>query len=442
MFAANAPDPGGVPPVPDLRRELRGGFAIIGAFVLGLAVWGTLAPLESAAIAPGSITVDGARKTVQHLEGGIVREILVGEGETVSAGQILLRLDETTAEATQELLRSRWLVASALTARLTAERDGLDDIPFPPDLLAQAADPKVQEVIQSQRDVLAAHRQSLAGQRSILEQRIEEDGSEIAGLQGQIRAEEGELALLQEELADVRQLYEKGYARKPRVLELERAVTEVNGRRSLHLSQIARARQSINETRLRVADLENAARNGAVEELRRTQAELYDLAERLRASDDVLARSAVRAPLAGTVVGLKVHTAGGVIAPGAPLMDIVPAKPHLVVEAKVAPRDIDVVHRDLTAQVRLTAFNQRHSLPLLGRVVSVSADRLTDEASGQPYYLARIELEPQAADGEPIAAKLHPGMQAEVLIVTGSRSALAYLVEPFTRSFGRAFREN
>ena len=441
MFTAGAPEPTGLPPRPDLRRELRGGLAIIAAFVVGLAAWGALVPLESAAIAPGTLTVDGARKTVQHLEGGIVHAILVQEGDTVASGQALLRLDETTAQATQGLLRSRWLVASALAARLTAERDGLDKIPFPPELLDEAADPKVGQVLQSQRDVLAAHRESRAGQRAILEKRVAEYQAEIAGLEGQIRSSDAELALLREELADVRTLYEKGYARKPRVLQLERAVNEVEGHRSLHASQIARARQNINETRLRVADLENSARNDAVEELRRTQADLYDLAERLRASEDVLARSVVRAPLAGTVVGLKVHTVGGVIAPGQPLMDIVPANPRLIVEARVAPRDIDVVHKDLEAQVRLTAFSQRHTLPLAGRVVSVSADRLTDEISGEPYYLARVALEPGANDGA-VAAKLQPGMQAEVLIATGSRSALAYLAEPFTRSLNRAFREN
>lgn len=441
MFTAGAPEPTGLPPRPDLRCELRGGLAIIAAFVVGLAAWGALVPLESAAIAPGMLTVDGARKTVQHLEGGIVHAILVQEGDTVASGQALLRLDETTAQATQELLRSRWLVASALAARLTAERDGLDEIPFPPELLDEAADPKVGQVLQSQRDVLAAHRESRAGQRAILEKRVAEYQAEIAGLEGQIRSSDAELALLKEELADVRTLYEKGYARKPRVLQLERAVNEVEGQRSLHASQIARARQNINETRLRVADLENSARNDAVEELRRTQADLYDLAERLRASEDVLARSVVRAPLAGTVVGLKVHTVGGVIAPGQPLMDIVPANPRLIVEARVAPRDIDVVHKDLEAQVRLTAFSQRHTLPLAGRVVSVSADRLTDEISGEPYYLARVALEPGVNDGA-VAAKLQPGMQAEVLIATGSRSALAYLAEPFTRSLNRAFREN
>ncbi len=222
---------------------------------------------------------------------------------------------------------------------------------------------------------------------------------------------------------------------------MQRRSAEIEGNRNLHIAQIARARQSIAESHMRAADLETARLNQVVEELRKVQAEIYALNERVRAAGDVLARTDIRAPRAGTVVDLQVHTAGGVIAPGAALLDIVPSGDRLVVEAKVDPKDIDVVRQGLEAQVRFTAFNQRHRAPAQGTLTSISADLLTDEASGEKYYLARIELAETQADSVDLSA-LYPGMQAEVMIVTGARSALDYLLEPLVRSVDRAFRES
>jgi HlyD family type I secretion membrane fusion protein len=428
-------------PRPYLGREIIAGLGIVGAFLTGLAGWAAFAPLESAAIAPGVVSVDGYRKTVQHLEGGIVGEILVREGDSVEAGQVLIRIDDTTPRASLDLLRGRWMVASALEARLKAERDGLAKTRFPDSLVAQRDEPKARQILEGQTNIFEARREALTSQTAILKQRVAQYREEIIGIEGQIQAETEQLELVQEELDDVRKLYEKGFARKPKLLQLQRRAAEIEGSRNLHQAQIARARQSIAESRMRASDLETTRLNQVVEELRKVQADLYDLYERLRAAEDVLARTGIRAPLAGTVVDLRVHTAGGVVAAGAPLLDIVPSDNRLVVEAKVDPKDIDVVRRGLEAQVRFTAFNQRHRAPAEGRLTSVSADLLSDEASGEQYYLARVELaEVQVASTD--VAELYPGMQAEVMIVTGARSALDYLLEPLLRSLDRAFRES
>ncbi len=427
---------------PDLGREAVASVAIVGVFLAGLIGWAAVAPLESAAIAPGVVSIDGYRKTVQHLEGGIVGEILVREGDRVAAGQVLIRLDDTTPRASLELLHGRWLVASALAARLEAERDGRDGVRYSEALAGRRDDPKTRQVLEGQDNIFQARRAALRSQVAILEQRGAEYREEIAGISGQIRSETEQLALVEEELADVRMLYDKGFARKPKLLQLQRRVAEIEGSRNLHQAQIARTRQSIGAARLRAFDLETTRLNQVVEELRKAQAELYDLNERLRAAEDVLARTEIRAPLDGTVVDLRVHSAGGVIASGAPLLDIVPQEERLVVEARIDPKDIDVVRDGLDAQVRFTAFNQRHRAPAAARLTSISADLLTDQASGQSYYLARVELVVEDAAAAAELAALHPGMQAEVMIVTGARTALDYLLEPLLLSLDRAFRES
>ena len=427
---------------PELGREAVASVAIVGVFLAGLIGWAAVAPLDSAAIAQGVVSIDGYRKTVQHLEGGIVGEILVREGAQVSAGQVLIRLDDTTPRASLELLHGRWLVASAWEARLEAERDGYDRIRFPEALTGLRADPKTRQVLEGQDNIFQARREALRSQVAILDQRAAEYRAEIVGIEGQIRSETTQLSLVEEELADVQMLYGKGLTRKPKLLQLRRRAAEIQGSRNLHRAQIARARQSIGATRMRASDLATTRRNQVVEELRKAQSELYDLHQRLRAAEDVLARTEIRAPLGGTVVDLRVHSAGGVIASGAPLLDIVPRDQRLVVEARIDPKDIDVVHDGLDAQVRFTAFNQRHRAPAAARLTAISADLLTDEASGQRYYLARVELVVDDAASAAELAALHPGMQAEVMFVTGARSALDYLLEPLLLSLNRAFRES
>ena len=257
----------------------------------------------------------------------------------------------------------------------------------------------------------------------------------------QIESENVQLSLIAEESEDVRKLVAKGLARRPRLLALEREAAALEGRRSQNLAGIARAKQSISEADLRISELKTAIVNEVVQQLSETQAELFDLADRIRASKDKLARTEVRAPISGTVVNLQVHTLGGVIASGAPLLDIVPSDDPLVIEARIDPSDIDVVRIGLEAQVRISAFSQRNISPILGVVNYVSADRLTDERTGAVYFIARIHLEEKDILAALKGAELQPGMQAEVMIATGERTALEAIISPISSSFDRAFRE-
>lgn len=417
------------------------GVLTIVVFFVGFGGWAAVAPLESAAIAMGTVSVESNRKTIQHLEGGIVQDVLVRDGDPVKAGQVLLRLDNTQATATLALLRKRYDVASAILSRLTAEQRGQAEVVFPEWLTERSGEVEVSEIVENQRNVFESRRNSLIGQRAILQQRIAEFGEEIKGLKGRIAAEERQLGFIAEELGDVRQLYEKGLVQKPRLLSLERRAAEIEGSLAANHASIARANQRIGEAKLRISELDTAQINEAVERIGEVQSELLDLAERIRAAEDVRTRIEIRSPQDGVVVGLAVHTSGGVIAPGERLMDIVPTGDRLIVEAQVDPQDIDIVRDGLPARVRFTSFGQRNLVPIDGRVQSVSADHISDERTGASYYLARIELTEDpgpALDG----GALYPGMPAEVMIVTGSRTALEYFLEPLTRTIERSMREN
>jgi HlyD family type I secretion membrane fusion protein len=426
---------------PRTRKLALLGLAVVFLVTSVFLGWSAWAPLDSAALAPGTVIVESKRKTVKHLEGGIVEKILVQEGDPVAMTQALIVLDETQARARLALLRTRYMLAAALAARLVAERDSLAEVDFPDWLDARRDEPRVLELLHAQRNIFAARRETILSEIAILEQRDTQIAEEIKGLQEEIAAQDKQLVLLAEEIVGVQTLFEKGLMRKPRVLELQRRAAAIEGLRGQNRANIARARQAIGETQLRITNLHKELRNEVVAELRDVQADLLALEEQIRAAEDVLQRTVITAPMDGTVVGLQVHTPGGVIAAGEPLLDIVPSGDRLIIEAQVNPEDIEVVNKGLEARVRLTAFNSRHVAPLQGRVISVSADRLIEEGTRRPYYLARVELaaDPAAILGEtPVA----PGMSAEVLILTGQRTPLDYFLEPITRSFWRAFRES
>ncbi len=425
----------------NLGGPVISGLIIIAVFFGGFMGWAAFAPLGSAAIAPGIVIVETNRKTVQHLEGGIVDRIKVRDGDVVKAGQVMIVLDSTQMKASLELVRGRQLAAEALKARLEAEQAGKTEIVFPGFLLSERGNPNVAEAIAGQTSIFRARREALNGSKKILKQQIAQLSEEKKGLRGQIKSENEQLRLISDEVTDVRGLVKEGLAPRPRLRKLQRDAAEIEGSLRRNQARIAQVNQTIGQKRLEINKLQISQMKDVFEQLREVQSESLDLMERFRAAEDVLKRTVIRAPLGGTVVNLQVHTRGGVVAPGAPLIDIVPSGDRLIIEARVDPSDIDVVHIGLQEQVRFTAFSQRSTKPVDGTVIAVSADSLTDERTGETYYLARVEIKDDLEKNLG-GAQLYPGMNAEVMIVTGERTALEYFFKPITSSLNRAFRED
>jgi HlyD family type I secretion membrane fusion protein len=435
-------------PVQPLAAELRGwrlaGYGVIAFFIGGGILWSTTTRLDSAAIAHGVVGVESSSKTIQHLEGGIIKEILVENGQHVEAGQVLAKFDDTYAGASLDLLKSQLAGALALHARLVAERDGVPEIVFSDELLTYADDPEVGKMIAGQVDIFNSRRERIANQEKILRERINKNRSEIVGLKAQIDAGEKQLVLLDEEIVTAQALFDRGLGKRSRLLALRRKAAEIAGDIGDYKAQIARVGESIAELQLQLTIPENRNLNQVTEQLNAVQERTANLRDKIHASDDILRRTAVRAPQSGTVVDLQIHTAGGVVQPGQRLMSLVPDRDRLVVDLRVDPKDIDAVYLGMPARMRMTAFNARSTAPLEGKVTSISADRVTDPLTGISYFSARVVPdEPESEAGKKVVkmAALTPGMQAEVFLVTKRRTVMDYLLEPVTRSFERAGRE-
>lgn len=408
--------------------------------IIGL--WAALVPLSAGAIAPGRVATESNRKEIQHLEGGIVQEILVKDGDEVKANQVLVRLDATNAKARSDLVLGQYLAAKATESRLIAERDGKSEITFPAEYLQQeASNPKVKEALETQRRLFATRRESMEGQISVLNQKIAQSGDEIRGLKEQSAAANAQIGLLAQEIKTVEGLLATGNALKPRLLNLQRQQADLMGRRGEAQAMVSRANQTINEAKISILNLKNEYLNRTVAELKDTQVQLSTLEEQARATSDVARRVEVVAPIAGTITGLAVHTVGGVVQPGETLMNLVPLNDDLIVEAHVNPQDVDVVHAGLIAQVRLTAFKSRYLRPIEGKVTTISADRFDDPATRESYYIARVEIPQSELKSLGADIKLTSGMPADVLIVTGKRTMLSYVVQPIRDSFGHAFHD-
>ena len=407
----------------------------------GFGIWAATAPIDSAAVAPGVVTVESSRKTVQHLDGGVVREILVREGGRVHQGDLLLRLDDTEARAQFEIVRSQYLASRAEEARLIAERDDASDVVFPDELLAATADSRVDEAINGQRRVFQARRKALQGDIDVLTQRIGQFGEQIGGLQALMASKTKRIGLYQEEMDGLKTLFAKGMGDKSRLREWERLVAELEGERADHQASIAATRVQIGETELQITQVKSRFASDVVEQLRTVQTKLSDARERMRALEKTLERTQVMAPVDGFIVGMKFHTVGGVIRPGDALLDIIPQDESLIVEAHVRPVDIDRVAPGLEADIRFNAFNARTTPTVPGRVLTISADRLIESTTDQPYYLARIQVTPDGKDALK-GVTLLPGMPADVMIKLGQRTFFEYLIRPLTDRVARSFRED
>lgn len=422
------------------RTPLLIGLAIVLVAFVGSLGWAAIAPLASAAIAPGQVIVNSNRKVIQHLEGGIIQELPVRDGAQVKAGDPLVVLDDTQSGAMLEIVRGQYLNAKAREMRLIAERDGGDSIDFSDPVFSDQDIRGRRRAMEGQKSVFQARREAIQSQVDINNQRIAQLQDQIKGFEAQAEAAEKQNMLIQEEHKVVKELYEQGYEKKPRLLALERAMAEISGDRGEYLAKIAQARQQIGETKMAILDVSTKFMNEVVTELGQVQVEVADLEERLRALSDRSQRTVVRAPLDGTVVNMRFHTIGGVVPPGGEIMDLVPIGDDLVVEAMVSPQDIDTVHAGLPAEIRISAFHARTAPTLDGHVETISADSLQDKRTGQSYYLARVRIDEDSM-GLLEDRKLYPGMQAEVMIKTGSRTALDIIISPITDSMNRAFRE-
>lgn len=417
----------------------RIGLMIVAATFGVAIVWSAVAPLSSAVMAPGLVKVDSNRKKIQHLEGGVVQEILVRDGDRVKAGQALIRLDKTRADASRGVLRVGSDAAMAQQARLVAERDGL---PFsvPPELLSRRDDPKVAEVIELQSSLYKARRASLDGQLSIIDKQIVFLQKGIEGMAAQQRAKEEQLQSQNADLSALKALLEKGMVERTRFRNVEREISRLEGERAEHISDIAKARASISEKELEKFQIRKNFREQVSDELRKAQGEVNDLSERINAAQHTLEQTEIKAPVDGTVVDLKTYTRGGVVSPGEMLMEIVPADDRLIVEAKARPADVDRLQVGLPAVVKVAAFNQRTMPELNGTLQYVSADIIEDTKAGTAFFLMKVEIpatELRRLEGK----KLQPGMTADVFVRTGERTFLEYLFQPLVQSFDAAWRE-
>lgn len=432
---------------PETReRQVRNiGLAIVLVIFVGAGAWAALAPLNSAARALGIVAVENYRKTVQHLEGGIVRSIEVRDGDVVEQGQVLLTLDATQPRAQLEVLRGQYYFALAREALLIALRDGSEVIAYPEELREVATDARAAEAMQVNERRFIARAGVRDNEIALYEEQINQLQARIDGLTVQRRSRERLVTSYQAEFTDFDELVEAGYAEKQTVRELERNLSQAEGELGQLVADLAGTRLQVSETRLKILQMEKNTQEEAATELSEVQSELFELEERIQSLEDTVERTIIRAPQPGIVLSLAVNTLGAVIQPGQSLMDIVPRGERLIVEARVTPMDIDRVYEGQTAEIRFSAFRMRDTPRVDGIVTSLSADSLVDENAQEqePYYLARVAITEQGI--EDLARSeldLVAGMPAEVLINTGARTLFAYLIDPLRDTVARSFIED
>ena len=415
---------------------------IVGSLLLvaGIGVWVWIAPLSGAVIGPAQVKVDMNRKTVQHQEGGIVGEILVRDGSRVKAGQTLILLKDVRVDAGSEAVRTQLDAELAKAARLSAEQSGAAQITFPAELTQRGKDPRVAELLKHESAVFRVRREALTNQIALLRTQAREARDEIKARQGQLKAGEQALKLQREELEQNVSLAKEGFVSKTRLLVLQREVAQHESRQAEGAAELARAQQKVSDLELRAESLRSTFNQEASNELRQTTASIFDLRERLRPAQDAEQRLRIAAPSSGEVVDLRVTSVGAVTAPREPILDIVPEDPDLLVEARVRPEDVNYVKIDSPADVRLTAFRQRITPTVEGKVTYISADRLVDKTTNAPYYAVHVRVSPEALRkaGD---LRLQAGMPAEVFIQTTPRNALQYLLDPILGFLQRSLRE-
>ncbi|MBA2402137.1 MAG: HlyD family type I secretion periplasmic adaptor subunit [Bradyrhizobium sp.] len=428
----------------DHRAYGRVGFIAIALVFGGFGVWAGFAPLDRAAIAQGQVAVESNNKPVQHLEGGIVREILARDAQQVKEGDVLFRLQPTNAQANLDLLRKQIDAGLAQEARLIAEQTRADQITFPADLLARRGVAETDMAIKDQERQFRERKQSLDGQIGILAAQIEQKQQDITGRTRQRNSLAAQMASFNTEMTTVFPLVAKGYYARNKYLALERDANRVEGEFGLAESDILRFGKAIEEAKLQIKQTRFKFDDEASNALNDIRRKISDAREKIVMAEDVLSRVDVRAPRSGTVLGLKVHGVGAVVKPGETLAEIVPLGEGLMVTARVSPNDIESVEIGQTAEVRFANFSSRQVSVILGKVVSLAPDAVVDQTGNQqqqqPYFSVKVVIDYNAVP-ENIVKKIQPGMQADVIISTGERTAFAYLIGPLKNSFAKTGRE-
>ncbi len=402
--------------------------------------WAAIAPLDSAVVAPGVVAVENNRRSVQHLEGGIIAEILVAHGDRVEEGDVLFRLDTTRAQASATVEQQQLTAARVLEARLVAERDDRPEIVFADDILAEKDVPFIAQAIEDQQSQFRERRTSIAGQVGILQARIQQSNTRIDGLQQELTSVRDQIGYINQELEGVRQLYEKGLVSSARLLGLERERVRLEGVIGRTLAEIAGAESTIGEAELQIEQLRQERQEQASEQITEVRRAINELRERLTVSSDVLRRTAITAPRSGQVINLKIFTVGQVIRAGDTLLEIVPQDEGMIINAQVSPLDIDRIYTGMATEVRFAAFGAQDVPVVFGEIREISPDRLVDEDTRMPYFLTRVVI---AEDDIPeqLKGKLVPGMSGDIIVPTGERTALQYLIDPLHDALVRAFRE-
>ena len=428
------------------------GLAILVVWLGCFGVWAGVAPLNSAVVASGTFVATGQNKLVQHFEGGIIREIAVKDGDVVEANQVLVRMDDTAANAKLRRLVLKKYRLLAMKARLEAEMNSSETIETPAAFSESARDPEIKAILERQRAELRARRASLATEESVLGKQIAGLEESIRGYQAQVQSTKDRIALFAEELKDKNSLLGQQLVRKSDVLALRRSEASLGGDLGEYLGRIADSKERIAQANERIAQLHSTALRDAIKELRETEADLDDVEEQIRAAQDVVDRVDVRSPVRGIVVKKNFHTPGGVVSPGAVILELLPIGEERIIEAHVNPKDISHVSVGQEALVRLSALNQRIT-PMVGAsVIYVSADALAEQVqvktearpdsdTRREFYVVRVRL-----DQDDILKRMPefiptPGMPADVYIKTGERTFFEYIMKPVFDSFSRAFRE-
>jgi HlyD family secretion protein len=421
------------------RRVAVAGYVLIFVTFGVVGGWAAVTKIDRAVAAPGVVAIETNRKTVQHLEGGIVREILVKEGDAVSQGTILFRLDDVQAKANYREIESQLYTFLAMEARLIAERDQKAAITWPEELVAPDSDGAFDSHITA--DAVAEfnkRRSSLQDQVAVLNSRIEQLGDEIRGTQLQKDSAEGQIDFINKELVGLRELYEKQLVPATRVYAMERERERLQGVIGEAIANIAKSNGAIGEYNIQIEQLREKFQEDVAKSLVEVREKLAEVRDKLAVARDVLHRLDVVAPVAGTVQSLKVFTIGQVIRQGEPLLDIVPGNERLIIEVQFSPSDIDGVYTGQTAEVRFPAFHSRMIPLILGRLESVSRDRLVDETSKQPYYRGIVVLDDTQIPAE-LRSRVRAGMPAEVIVASGARTVLSYIVSPLSQTLRKGF---